>query len=196
MDTNNIIKDIRAIKMRKRAIWKPFLEKYKINIICEIGVREGINFKKMIEHNPTLAVAVDLWLDDGIISRNDGANTQKEIDSFYNKFKEEMKDKPFVDIYRGYSFDVVKKFPDEFFDLVYIDADHTYNACLRDIRDWYPKVKNGGLLLGDDYVKGYKAKFTRVRFGVVEAVQTFLEEKHLEDDLFIFPRHNWGILKK
>ena len=60
MDTNNIIEDLQALShnRRRRMGWKPFFEKYKINTICEIGVREGLNFGMMIEHNPTLAGAI------------------------------------------------------------------------------------------------------------------------------------------
>lgn len=42
------------------------------------------------------------------------------------------------------------KFPDNHFDMVFIDADHTFEGCRRDIQDWWPKVKRGGLLAGHD----------------------------------------------
>jgi hypothetical protein len=32
------------------------------------------------------------------------------------------------------------------FDLVFIDADHSYEAVKRDWRDWTPKLKIGGLI--------------------------------------------------
>jgi hypothetical protein len=35
-------------------------------------------------------------------------------------------------------------------DFVFIDADHTYAGCLRDIGLWYPKVRPGGLVAGHD----------------------------------------------
>lgn len=43
-------------------------------------------------------------------------------------------------------------FPDEHFDFVYIDADHSYEGVMRDIKAWWPKVKKGGLFCGDDYI--------------------------------------------
>lgn len=36
-------------------------------------------------------------------------------------------------------------------DLVYIDADHRYESVKRDIFDWLPKVRNGGIIAGHDY---------------------------------------------
>jgi predicted O-methyltransferase YrrM len=38
------------------------------------------------------------------------------------------------------------------FDFVYIDARHDYASALEDIRDWWPKVRRGGILAGHDYV--------------------------------------------
>ncbi len=36
-------------------------------------------------------------------------------------------------------------------DFVFIDADHSYESCKRDIEAWYPKVRKGGLVAGHDY---------------------------------------------
>lgn len=45
-------------------------------------------------------------------------------------------------------------------DYVYIDGDHSYEGVMRDIKLWYPKVREGGLIGGDDYghpnLKGVK----------------------------------------
>ena len=46
---------------------------------------------------------------------------------------------------------VSQMFENEFFDLVFIDADHRYEKILEDIRLWRPKVKKGGMLAGHDY---------------------------------------------
>ncbi len=36
-------------------------------------------------------------------------------------------------------------------DLVYIDGDHSYEGIVTDLQCWYPKVREGGILSGDDY---------------------------------------------
>lgn len=36
-------------------------------------------------------------------------------------------------------------------DYLYIDADHSYEGVMADLRAWVPHVRPGGLLLGDDY---------------------------------------------
>lgn len=189
---NEVINDLNSLIFNKHyRVWEPFMRKYNCEAICEIGVRSGENFEKMIAHNPKVAVAVDIWKEDGVRSRNDVAYPQDELDKQYEDFKSRVGNDPFVQICREYSFDAVKRFPDNHFDLVYIDADHTYEGCLRDIIDWYPKVKTGGLLLGDDFIN--RKTRTGVRFGVISAVTKFARTNNLS--FFVFPRSKWGMIK-
>lgn len=47
-------------------------------------------------------------------------------------------------------------------DLIFIDANHSYETTLADIRNYWPKLKPGGVLLGHDYASHF--------IGVVQAV--------------------------
>lgn len=50
----------------------------------------------------------------------------------------------------------VQKFPDGFFDLIYVDGyAHTGQNEGKTLYDWYPKVKDGGVFSGDDYSNKY-----------------------------------------
>ncbi|MEE9280528.1 MAG: class I SAM-dependent methyltransferase [Myxococcota bacterium] len=51
----------------------------------------------------------------------------------------------------GDSAECAKRFADTYFDLVFIDADHSEAAVLGDLKAWVPKVKPGGLITGHDY---------------------------------------------
>lgn len=190
-----LIEDLQALETtRKERIWEPVMRKYNLDVICEVGVRKGYNFKLMIAHEPFLAVAVDSWVEDGVLGRNDCCYSQDEQDTLYNNFKKEMEGKPFVKICRGYSFEVVKQFPDEYFDFIFIDADHTEEGCSRDLKDWYPKVKHGGVFCGHDYnFRSVRTKNGKIRFGVVEAVDKFVKENNLE--LFNLQPNSWGVIK-
>ena len=43
-------------------------------------------------------------------------------------------------------------FEDNSIDAIYIDGNHSYEAVIEDIKNWSPKVKQGGLIIGDDYL--------------------------------------------
>jgi len=45
----------------------------------------------------------------------------------------------------------VKRFKDEELDFVYIDGNHEYSNVKKDIQLWYPKIKKGAYIAGDDY---------------------------------------------
>lgn len=193
MVLDKVVGDLQEVRRIKRHyIWEPFMRKYSCETIAELGVCKGENFARMVAHNPKVAVAVDSWIDDGVIARNDGGYSQTVLDQQYWEFVKSMKNKPFVKIYREYSFEAVRHFADNFFDLIYIDADHSYEGCLKDIQDWYPKVKKGKFLLGDDY-RVYEGRRAGVNFGVIEAVNEFAKTNNL--DFFTLANYGWGIIK-
>lgn len=41
-------------------------------------------------------------------------------------------------------------FDDYSLDFVYVDADHSYEGCKRDLEAWIPKIKKGGYITGHD----------------------------------------------
>lgn len=50
------------------------------------------------------------------------------------------------------SHDAAPIFHDRELDFCYIDANHSYEAVLQDLTDWWPKIKDGGLLGGHDFL--------------------------------------------
>lgn len=193
MDIPEPIKDLQDLEITNyRRVWKPFMEKYHCQSVCELGVHEGDNFDLMIAHSPQMAVAVDSWWDDGNISRNDMGFAQVDLNNQYKNFCFRVVDKPYVKVYREHTHDAALHFPDNCFDLIYVDADHSFEGCLTDVYDWYPKVKPGKFFVGDDY-RVAKASRTRVRFGVIEAVNQFAKQNNLT--VYELPRYGWAIIK-
>lgn len=84
----------------------------------------------------------------------------------------------FTDIihyHRDFSYNIVDGFSDGYFDFIYVDGEHTYEGAKRDITQFLPKLKPGGIMAGHDYV----AEWAGVQSAVVETVgipdQIFLD---------------------
>jgi len=91
---------------------------------------------------------------------------------------------------RNLSLLAAKHYADDFFDWIYIDALHTFEASLADMRAWWPKLRPGGLYSGDDYAdsqdtelvsalrwaKTYPGPAIQSRWGVARAAQRFADE--------------------
>ena len=45
-----------------------------------------------------------------------------------------------------------RKYPDEYFDFIYVDARHDFEGVSIDLQDWWPKLKEGGIFAGHDYI--------------------------------------------
>jgi len=56
-----------------------------------------------------------------------------------------------VTILDGNSDDFVSRFEDESIDFMFIDGDHRYSQFSRDFKNWYPKIKIGGIFSGHDF---------------------------------------------
>jgi hypothetical protein len=59
-----------------------------------------------------------------------------------------------VEVHRAASADAAAQFGSCYFDWVYIDGNHLYEFAKRDVEAYYPRVKPGGFLTGDDYGPG------------------------------------------
>lgn len=70
------------------------------------------------------------------------------------------------------SLDAARLLGDIIADVVFIDADHSYEGCSQDIRAWWPKVNIGGWIGGHDY------RNPDPRFGGVDrAVDEFARDR-------------------
>jgi len=70
------------------------------------------------------------------------------------------------------------------FDFVYIDGNHDYEFVKRDIELYYPKVKEGGVIGGDDFNGGY--------LSLIKAVFDYCEENKV---MLHTAKSDWFIVK-
>ena len=122
--------------------------KNSFNVI-EIGTDNG-DFAEFILNNSNC----NLYCIDPYISYdeyNDGINnktgdllfttTQKRLNLFGKRIK----------MIRKFSHDALNDINEQI-DFIYIDGNHSYKYVLQDLVDWYPKLKMGGVIIGDDAV--------------------------------------------
>ena len=128
----------------------------------EIGVGQG-KFSQFIIDNFKLSKVylLDNW------STSHFHKNESVYNNVVNMFK---KFDGTVEVIRKDSVDGCKDFPDDFFDFIYIDADHSYEAAKEDIENWYPKCKVGGVFSGHDYLDGLVRGY---EFGVKRAIDEF-----------------------
>lgn len=56
-----------------------------------------------------------------------------------------------VNVIRSDTAQAAEQFADGSIDFLYVDASHAYDGVLRDLLAWFPKVKLGGTIAGDDW---------------------------------------------
>lgn len=130
-------------------------------VCAEIGVDVGEFTSRIIEiTHPLKMHLVDTWGDPG--RYRDELRAQVEA-----KFRGDIESgRVVIDV--GRSTDVLTCFPDQYFDWVYLDTDHTYTTTERELNILKVKVKKGGIIAGHDYSVGnWIGDF---RYGVIEAV--------------------------
>lgn len=74
---------------------------------------------------------------------------------FLSMFEENLKffiDRDIIEVVQSRSDnkDVIDRFDDDFFDYIMIDAAHEYEAVKNDVINWWPKLKENGVMFGDD----------------------------------------------
>jgi hypothetical protein len=136
----------------------------KESIGAEIGVHLG-DFSQQIldsispkelhlidpwEHQDS-SIYKDAWY--GGAAKGGQAELDERYSSIFKRFDQNIQAEQ-VKVHRGYSTDVLRQFPDQYFDWVYIDGNHLYEYVKEDLDLSLHKVKAGGFIIGDDYTEG------------------------------------------
>ena len=196
MELKKILKIFKTDKRIK--VIKKFVKK-KIKIL-EIGVHEG-KFSELLlnKFNPEKMYLVDPWKYESDIryekswygGKESPLAGQKKLDDRYEqvKFKfQQQIDSGQIILLRKRSEEVFSLFEDNFFDLIYIDGNHTYEYAKADITYSLKKIKKEGSIVCDDY--GNKGWWND---GVTKAIDQLCEENVVKK---IFVKNNQCVLKK
>lgn len=132
----------------------------RVDTVVEIGSWMGRSTNAILNgcRGRGQVIAVDTFL--GSDDEYDLTFNQGEALTVFDKFKENTKQFTNLEIMRMESRDAAKALTGQKFDMIFIDANHTYESVREDIRLW--KDKAGILICGHDYTLGWP--------GVVAAV--------------------------
>jgi uncharacterized Rossmann fold enzyme len=179
---------MRAVDIRSKEILKRISGKA---VGVEVGVFRGNLSQNLLLNNQDLFLhMVDSWTtgNQEYIDSGDyhASLTQKEQDKYH---QDAITNTEFAadrrKIWRMDSVEAAKHFKDKSLDFVFIDADHSYEGCKRDIEAWRSKLKDTGILCGHDYDNDNYEKF-----GVKRAVDELNEQLELGDDYTWFIREH------
>lgn len=121
----------------------------------EIGVADGGNLltvaKSYAKHPESRLYAVDPWMDYDEYPEYKGMQ-----DVYWNNFNTNLNNSgerlTKFSIHRGFSGDIVPRFPDNFFDIIFVDGNHETEYVYKDGIMALQKVKSGGYIVFDDYI--------------------------------------------
>lgn len=117
--------------------------------IVEIGIKKGDTAIYLLDRVKEIETYIMIDPDDSVLDRH------STLYKYPNKCQ----------FYKLTSVECSKLIEDNSIDLVFIDADHSYESVKEDIEHWISKVRKGGILSGHDYSTEHKECF-----GVVKAV--------------------------
>lgn len=144
----------------------------KNGIVAELGVDKGDFSQKILSIcQPKHFHLIDFWG-----SQRYNQEKRKGVEKMF----ESQIQNGSLEINLGLSTEVVDHFPDNYFDWIYIDTDHSYKTTRDELEKYKTKMKNGGIIAGHDYIIGNWNGM--VRYGVIEAVAEFCV------------KHNWEII--
>lgn len=156
---------------------------------AEIGVFRGNHARQILNGylNIEKLVLVDPWVPYVDEASNGAAysSAKIEFDNLHAEVSRMFALNSKVSIVRDFSVNAALAFDEGYFDFIYLDGDHGYGSVLNDLEAWYPKLKQFGVMCGDDYG-------SPSGIGVVKAVTEFarkygvLVSSSVEDKQFWF----------
>ncbi len=159
MSLTNIIFKVLAPFLEKEGKDRTFLLKMvpREAVCAEVGVWKGSFSEEILDViRPKRLHLIDPWKFMPIYSNRwyggTIARSQKDMNIIYSEVKRRFRNDSRVVVHRRFSYKMIKKFRDSYFDFVYIDGDHSYSFVKKDLESFFSKVKRGGIIAGDDYI--------------------------------------------
>lgn len=134
-------------------LWESFLQVAAARSMAEVGVWKGEFACEMLHRCDLIQryYMIDPW--SSLPDWNKPFNVSTE--NFEEVYEEAMRKTEFAAerriVLRGRTKEVIDQIPDRSLDFIYIDGDHTLRGITIDLIRLIPKVKEGGMIGGDDF---------------------------------------------
>jgi hypothetical protein len=148
--------------------------------IAEIGVFNG-NFSDILlkSYNPKMLYLIDPY--EGVVSSGDADGNNiitYEMKQLYHQMVNKYKNNDNITLLRAKS-TILEAFADSFFDMIYIDGDHSFDGVKYDLEVAYVKTKDKGWICGHDLRTNAHKTQNIYNFDVEKAVWEFCLDKGL-----------------
>ena len=140
------------------------MQSTKMKTIVEVGSWKGRSTKALLDSGKKV-YAVDTF--EGSQDTQDLTCQMAKQENVFEEFKKNVGSYPNLKIIKKTSLGAAKMFSDKSVDMVFIDANHTYEEVEKDILAWKPKAKR--FICGHDYSDGWP--------GVKKAVKEVFGDK-------------------
>ena len=112
----------------------------------EIGIGDGGNAEAVLNYiYPRKYYMIDPYL-----SYSGNPAPQHTFEALHNYARSRFSSYHNIEFIRISSFEASKILPNDL-DFVYVDGAHDYDNKILDLNSWWPKIRNGGILCGDDF---------------------------------------------
>jgi len=202
---HNIIPGMLAINENEQAFLQTLVHTFsKPNMkVIELGTYTGgsaLAMLPVIKENNGKLICIDTF--EGSIDVPYTNEKQTVLECFKENIKETEYEN-FVEIKIGTTHKIAEEIPDNYADIIFIDADHRYSYILDDLINYFPKLKMNGLFCGHDFeqhviycnanlvlekceIDGFEGK----HYGVIRAVCSLFPEV---SNVYDTSKEIWGI---
>lgn len=156
--------------------------------IVELGCLYGASTRAMLDNSDARIWCIDSWRGSDTTPKRGHVSTEEDFLVFLRNIQD-VRDR--VVILKTFTREAAGLLPRGSFDMVFIDADHSYDAVRFDILHYAPLLRFGGLLCGHDYKIGW-----RIRGGLIRAVNELVTDVHTAGQMIWWTRKKKGWLRE
>lgn len=159
----------------------------KCDKIVELGSLYGASARAILDNSDARLWCIDSWRGSDTTPKRGFVSTESHFQTFLTNVAE-VRDR--IVVLKMFTREAVGLLPEKSFDMVFIDADHAYDAVRFDITNFAPLVKPGGILCGHDY--GPRP----MRNGLIRAVNEIVVNPRKAGDIIWWTRREPGWLER